>query len=206
MTSDDVHAKALAVYSAKRFIDQLVDEGIVDPIDIESIEREYNRVQTEWQEEFDDPDYLVEMSGPKLGLRVLSDDDQYVSYDTEGPSPWDSGYRRRIPELVRLTDGLLDDVSFTVEPTEYPRDEEGPRLVASTDNWEHSAQMRDFGDYCDVSRFVDFMNRVVARFETEKQFIRPIITEDQRVWVFFAHPDRTKEFEEAFDTAFEQFN
>lgn len=134
MASDDVHAKALAVYSAKRFIELLVNEEVADPIDIESIEREYDRVQATWQEEFNDPNYLVEMNGPKLGLRVLNNDDQYVSYDTEGPSPWDPGYRRRIPELVRLTDGLLDDVSFTVEPTEYPRDEEGPRLVASTDN------------------------------------------------------------------------
>lgn len=66
--------------------------------------------------------------------------------------------------------------------------------------------MRDLGDYCDVSGFVDFMNRVVAHFETEKQFIRPLITEDQCIWIFFACSDRTEEIEEAFDTAFEKFN
>ncbi|WP_255197769.1 hypothetical protein [Halorarius litoreus] len=203
MASDDRYSKALTVRAATRFLDHLVAQDAVEPIETEAITDIYDQVLADWRAEFDDPDYTVEIGGPQLALSALSETNQYLSFDTEGPSPWDEGYRKRIPELVALTDGLLDGVSFTVEPTAYPRTDDGPRLVAKTDDWECTARMRDFGDYCDVGGLMDFMNAVVGRYDTDKRFVTPQIPRDQTVWIFFAQPDRTRELESAFETAFE---
>lgn len=146
-----------AVRRAGAALDALATEGLLEPIETETGEA----VLDEHSEHFGPLGQRVE-AGETDGARIagslfwftLCADGQVVHFDNERQGVWDEGYRELLPRLVRLSRGVLDDVSLTVRPSLsiHGGVGQGPLIVATTDSWRDEARVADFGGWCDTSR------------------------------------------------------